>query len=897
MRALALLVVLTACTELPEVGRGVCGNGILEANEDCDNPSGTCMQCALLCEANTCSKSGFACGVDDVCHAPSGVFANEPRSELPFPVLGFRISDVDADGYGDVVGLNATTLNTRYGDPTGTLPESYNVITPQVLGFPAVTHLVSSTIDDVVMPTADGLVAYTGAFGVPSPRQFPLGSSDAGMASNSPEPYDAVSIDQTIALFGPTTDTVPNLMFSVMTLTSFGPFFEAQFTSLCGTTAAANRASWRDHEIARYQSGDRTYVAFTYTNTCVLQIRKVGPGASIPRGTATCPSFDDVPPGFVQPDCDYEVLSITNATFPKLTKPPVLADLDGDGCPSVISQDNGVTDLREYTGTTDVDTGQCAIAMSSTPLAILEPGSQVIGTVPLLPPVAGLSHDALVTTFGIHAFAIADDAPARLYTSDRPMLRAELGDLDNDGGTDVVLTTALPNLDIARRVTSTGAFLLVRTPTIGAVEQTVIADFDGDERDDLAYVENLGTAQRLSIAYGTGAGLAPGIAADAFSRVEFMSRMQVPDSTDPMLLVDDLFVIDLSQNGTVVRPEITVLHGSPSRTMLSFYGPPVTIPGTAFRATAGGDFIDGPVGAFGVDSTPHSDLIAFQTGLRLDGPSDITPETALWLIPGLPGARLGEAVFPAALGQPPTTDQIDTCALGLKAFCLDFSVFNVWHATPDHDVVLGVDRSPTGEARLLRLDPAEIASGTFDPAQAIVKNLFPAGGKAYDLEVIDVDHDGAPELVTSFSATAGLTDGHVAICPMNQNGTVAGACVDVATDVLLDPTLECVDGVPGDVLAWCEAPASRQLVVLCRKRIGTDVISYVVPISGTGGVFTGSLERSIVTVPRKLDIIQLADVTGDNVDDLVTLDGTGGITSLQVYPQHTTREKAVCVGQ
>jgi hypothetical protein len=120
--------------------------------------------------------------------------------------------------------------------------------------------------------------------------------------------------------------------------------------------------------------------------------------------------------------------------------------------------------------------------------------------------------------------------------------------------------------------------------------------------------------------------------------------------------------------------------------------------------------------------------------------------------------------------------------------------------------------------------------------------------------------------------------------------------IDVATDVLMDPTLECVDGVRGDVQPWCES-RGEQLVVLCHKRTGLDVTSYVIPIAGAGGIYTGAVSSSVVTVPRKLQLMQLADVTGDEVDDLVTLDGTAGISSLQVYPQLTTREKAVCVGQ
>jgi hypothetical protein len=205
----------------------------------------------------------------------------------------------------------------------------------------------------------------------------------------------------------------------------------------------------------------------------------------------------------------------------------------------------------------------------------------------------------------------------------------------------------------------------------------------------------------------------------------------------------------------------------------------------------------------------------------------------------------------------------------------------------------------------LRLDPDELNASTALPAGSITSNVFAPRGKIYDVEVIDVDHDGISELVASFGTTPRgadtVPDGHVAICPMTSDGRIGGACVDIAADVLGDPALECVDGVRGQARPWCDGTES-QLVVLCRHwATGANGLrvdkSYVLPILGADGVYTGSLADSIIEPGRRLDIIQLADVTGDEVGDVVALDASGVNASLLVYPQRNTREEAVCVGE
>ncbi len=918
IRWLASLAVVAACSELPVITEGVCGNGVIESHEDCDDTNVRCIDCRWECTDITqlCPElPGHRCGADNFCHGPTGAFAQTPVDSIPFPVIGFRISDIDRDGYGDVVGLNATALNVRYGDLTGELPESYNVVTPQVQGSPQITHLVSEDVDDLVLPTADGLVVYTGAFGVPSPRQFPLGG-DQGPENmgGRPDPFDAVQIDDTIGLFGPTSASGPAaLVFGLITLTRRGPMFDAETTDLCGLQATS-AMTYQQNRIASYDAAGATFVAFTNNGTtCVIEVSKpLNPIERTPP-PSQCPQRDI--PG--EEACVYAIRSVR--AFPEIVKRPVFADLDDDGCPSLLVQDAGIGAIEEYPGTSDI-TG-CILGDTPRSLVFTDDpaSSEIIGSIALEPPVTGMARDAVITAWGIHAVPllvppVVPRETTLLYISDRPVRRAVTGDVNSDGRTDVVLSTGLlPNLDIARRVPGSDAFLLVRTPTSGPVVYTMMADYDGDVRDDLAYVESLGDAERLSIAYGTPTGLGPGIAADAFRNVEFMSSMQVIDSTDPFGLVDDLIVIDLLRTSMFeFQSEITILHGSPSRTMLSFYGLPVPVIGAAFRGVVAGDFIDetplDPLDPRDPDtrSAGVTDLVAFQT-YRPGDPAcaATTCRTALWIVPGLPNARLGEAQFvtQSTMGEVklPGTHLINACGGGFNAeFCIQTAKLVAWPITEDHDIIIGIDSRRAADdtvlaPHVLRFDPAQPWSDSPSPVSA---SPFPPKGHIKELFVFDVDADGMPELIAPFRATPNRTDGHTKICPMQRDGSFAGPCIDVAEDILHDSALECVDAWPGRVVPVCEVPdQAQQLVVLCRELIEDTELqvsrwqSYAIQIHAG---FTGSKDSALLSVASKLEELQLGDVTGDSVDDIVTLDISTGTPALQVFPQLDTRDFDAC---
>src|SRR5215208_2860138 len=102
MRALALIVLVAACSDLDSIDTGICGNGAIDEAEDCDSTDmSQCVACQLVCqgEQHTC-PTGYACGADNFCRAPSGVFY--PTEAKTFPTTDFAVSDVNWDGAGDV---------------------------------------------------------------------------------------------------------------------------------------------------------------------------------------------------------------------------------------------------------------------------------------------------------------------------------------------------------------------------------------------------------------------------------------------------------------------------------------------------------------------------------------------------------------------------------------------------------------------------------------------------------------------------------------------------------------------------------------------------------------------------------------------------------------------------
>src|SRR5262245_4015541 len=116
MRTTPILLVLAAltldCATLAPISEGTCGNGVVDANEDCDSIPATCGRpsdgaraCRLTCDrkqAGSCPV-GWGCSVEGFCRQATGTFeaASSPSSA---GVVTLLAGDFDGDGRADLFG-------------------------------------------------------------------------------------------------------------------------------------------------------------------------------------------------------------------------------------------------------------------------------------------------------------------------------------------------------------------------------------------------------------------------------------------------------------------------------------------------------------------------------------------------------------------------------------------------------------------------------------------------------------------------------------------------------------------------------------------------------------------------------------------------------------------------
>lgn len=122
--AAAILVAIGACYDLPDVGRGVCGNGVVEFGEDCDRFPDPMHTGELTCNAScrySCVASdphcpdGWGCGVDGVCRHGTAQFTIDGPIALPSTTL--IAAPLDGDGHTQVIGMGGSTAGVLRGDP------------------------------------------------------------------------------------------------------------------------------------------------------------------------------------------------------------------------------------------------------------------------------------------------------------------------------------------------------------------------------------------------------------------------------------------------------------------------------------------------------------------------------------------------------------------------------------------------------------------------------------------------------------------------------------------------------------------------------------------------------------------------------------------------------------
>ncbi|MFT3691594.1 MAG: VCBS repeat-containing protein [Kofleriaceae bacterium] len=821
MIRLALVALLCACSGLDAI-EPVCGNGVIDDGEDCDS-STNCQQCSITCGSAGDCPADYLCGADQLCHAPGGRFRSGDIS-IPFAEQGFGITDSNGDGYGDIIALGSKSATTFYGDPTAKLATRFDEIAPTTLGQPAVTDLDGDQRLDLVVPTADGLIAYTSENGVPSPYVFPIPLTNPAMTQTlfaSPLDQRYLALVQndkgttiSIAIGEGSTNTAPTVL--------------GQPTSVCAGEAPSDIVfSQRDEYLLDDGTNSSRLIVLTLANHHVCAIE-------VPINAQHGPVSSTV----------FSRAAGTRAVVAKLAA--------ATACPSIlIPAADGVYQQRP-SGTIGACTwfGETRLSLfSGVPLGHVPVGGG-------LDAVIGTSTMPFIATLN------ADGSAAKTYAfGTRSLDEIALADMNGDGLEDVVVAaTGFDDLQVFTAfpdaANKTDGFLLRTIDTAGDPHSLTTGDFDGDGVGDVTYVETLQTGDRLLVAFGGHDAFTAPQVVGQFHHVAQTLTTNLLTSDDPIdYRVTDLVVVDQPDPQSLL---LTILLGTPQRALWPFYNP------TLFGETL--------IGFFGVvagrfASSDTTDLFAFgftNTGL-----------IGYRIEPGMFGSRVTTARHPVS--------SVGSCAAPNSAgddfFCVERSRYVALAVGDHHDSVVGLDL----DDHVAAFDPTTLRDDQdFAVTAHSIANLI--GDTAVvpnETYAVDLDHDGAQELVAGYGPVDGSVAGTLIRCDAAAN------CSAITAPELAG--WSCFALAPANLTLhrrFDDDPTTTttELVAACRNATQTELFD----VRFTG---TTSSARMLFQLPANTLYLEAGDIDGDRLDDILVLDNAN---TLHVYRQCNSRDYTSC---
>ncbi len=175
---LLLCVASAACADLNHLRTGECGNGVLEAGEDCDLAAGApgadaCQSCRRICSAPADCPDGWGCGSDRRCRHATGRFV-ERGLGFAEDVTEMRVADMNGDGVRDLFGYGPSRMWLYLGEPGGRFGAVSRLPSFLEFGAPVFAYLDDDGLDDVIVggPRSLMIVRGGGASGytpVPQP--------------------------------------------------------------------------------------------------------------------------------------------------------------------------------------------------------------------------------------------------------------------------------------------------------------------------------------------------------------------------------------------------------------------------------------------------------------------------------------------------------------------------------------------------------------------------------------------------------------------------------------------------------------------------------------------------------------------------------------------------------
>jgi hypothetical protein len=868
MRNFAIVAVLAGCADLPAFDER-CGNGVLDvglvtetesiATEECDNNDPRCnTECQLDCQSDDdCSSlgSGYRCGVGRTCQAPSGVFEQTGNSFQFFVGQG-TVNDIDGDGIGDVVGFSDITIDIRYGDPQAQLTTQSITLLPYSNTNIAIRTFAPGR-SDILVPTPDGLVAYTASGKRLVAYPFAgsvLAAGSCATMSGTLDPIGSFEVDKHHIGFVSRHVTTQQAHVGILDLGTG----ECRYEPLCGISTApifAGGSLFIDH--------------YETTTNPVTSIIAIGIGApqepmQPPPPQQVCITrFNGVPNNFT-----FQTLN--GGTPLELAAGPMTFARASQGavCPTLFASRQSGIDAYAPLGTAST----CTLALTPTVVPGFTGGQFPAARIGLTPPIAGRGPDALVVVnqagFGgtSEFFSLAGTNTVTMGTSSRALYPVLSADLDGNGSVEGVAAVVggggqgEPDIDVLYR-TSQDRFITYRITTLAAPTHLSLGDFDGNGLTDIAYTERVAGAERLMLAYGTPDRPLPAIEIAKFHNISTFARIDLPDSIEPTgLALDDLLVVD--DIDPLAPPELTVLHGNPQRSMLAYYDPRGPF------STTSSEFINVITGNF----DPTTDAVDV---LALELVKNVVPQPVrMWIAPGVTDdERLGTAM-------PGVATEIASQCTASSVLCSAGASYLRW-PIDGRDIIIAADAprsmgEPTSsdvQRHLVTIDPTRRnANGAvwMEPALDSSTLLDPRA-VVFSQWGADIDGDGSANLVVVAGGLRGFgtPDEKVLDCTVGGQGHVE-QCRNLASEIdgYMDWSCEAAEtGVLG-ARSQRDPPRTTiaaDVVVLCKQ----DGIGRVLRLEHDGALYRPTV---VIENAQDYEFLSIGDVNGDHLDDIAGIE-------------------------
>lgn len=869
-----LLAVATAaaCADLPPLLEDVpvCGNGVLEAGEDCDSfaadgftcgEAGADEECRFTCDpeaAGGCPPA-FGCGHDGICRRGHGRWVEAEGSPYYVAADLFTTGDADGDGNLDLIGYGPAGVTVKFGSRDAVFDAELDLAI-NFVGLPGIGDTDADGITDVVAPLDIGLVVFEG-------------DVDRSFKSETFAPFEIPLVQAELrATEIRTGGLVADLLIAPDTflcyMSSCDP--ESGLAAILpdGFTSAdlADDLAVFDLDAAPILPADELAFAFTGdTRVFVYELEQVSPPTVEPRLIRPRPR--ERSPG---------VPLVLTAPAPILHGVKI-ADVDVDGRPDLMISIEGLT----------AGTDRIAIALNDGAGGFLPPAiepffEQIMtgcGATRQWPLAAGqIGGDArpdFVTDRSLCLWLDDFDtgvpglAPVLAPSTAGLWAEAAIVDINGDGLPDAAASFAdqdgidfavasgvdlIPPLDLGELL-----FNAVHVDTENPAGALRVGDFDGDHLQDLAFRETGPDVDTVSITYG-----------------EYLARPSVPFEVaeldgihelvpfwliNPAILttfdaIDDLIVLsrDTNPDGT---PEfaVSMLLGHSSRQMLSpyFLGSPADQDAHVVPFLA-------QVGNFVAPSAPEEDFPdVFALGWEvIEGAATPAGRIGPFSIHLLVG---GETGFDASLVQTLPYAEVDfaeACSIVLLAD-LDGDTLTELYAIDD--AVIPDAARPMCEldpelglyagSRLAIADPGGLVDGV------TIERLPIEWRRPRAIFAADLEADGFPDLVVTFGGDAGGAGSGVLVY-WNRTGAP-----DLAAPAVITPEAGTLARGAGALNA--DADAELELVVMSDR----DLRLYDL----TGGAFATAGEPIVkADAPAQAQLLT-GDVDSDGAWDIIATIG------------------------